>query len=618
MNRVRKLKLALWALIGLAVSVATARFIFGLGASTNLTDANPWGVWVGFDVMGGVALAAGGFIVTATVYIFKLERFHSIVRPAVLTAFLGYLAVAIGLLFDLGLPWNIWHMIVYWNPRSPLFEVGWCVMLYLTVLALEFFPVPAEEFPRLASIRATLVKARLPLVIVGIGLSSLHQSSLGSLFLLMPYRLHPLWYSPILPVMFLISAIGLGLSMVIFESHLTAYLYRRKPETDLLASFGSACRWVLTVYVIVRIADLFVRRQAALLLIGDWRTGLFWFEIMVMAFIPIALFSFSRVRHSRAGQWTAATFAVCGIVLNRIDVGGVAHPRPDGAFYLPSWTEIAISVGVVSTAVLVFLFVIEHFKVWEERPADPNADPLKLPELDPVGATWLGVPGIAARTTYSLAFILAAAVGFGFLKVEPAESRGIDATPVQRARGGDVLWIDGNLDGFGVAFKHVEHEKREGGKESCVKCHHMNLPRDEGSACARCHRDMYLPVDAFRHDWHASPSGARAACYQCHAKGQARTAENAVRCDKCHKNLVPAGASITVKRYQAVAYTEAMHRLCIGCHVKKAQEKSKPEMTRCDWCHKDRREVIDSRELVLRRAGLTGQNVVLPIPEARK
>ena len=159
MNRVRKLKLALWALIGLAASVATARFVFGLGASTNLTDANPWGVWVGFDVMGGVALAAGGFIVTATVYIFKLENFHSVVRPAVLTAFLGYLAVAVGLLFDLGLPWNIWHMIVYWNPQSPLFEVGWCVMLYLTVLALEFFPVPAEEFPRLASIRAKVAQS---------------------------------------------------------------------------------------------------------------------------------------------------------------------------------------------------------------------------------------------------------------------------------------------------------------------------------------------------------------------------------------------------------------------------------------------------------------------------
>ena len=190
--------------------------------------------------------------------------------------------------------------------------------------------------------------------------------------------------------MFLISAIGLGLSMVIFESHLTAYLYRRKPETELLASLGSACRWVLAIYLTVRFADLLVRRQAAPLFVGDWRTGLFWFEITVMAFIPIALFTSTRVRHSRAGQWTAATFAVCGIVLNRIDVGGVAHPRPDGAFYLPSWTEIAISVGVVSAAALAFLFVIEHFKVWEERPADPDADPLKLPELDPVGSYLAG------------------------------------------------------------------------------------------------------------------------------------------------------------------------------------------------------------------------------------
>ena len=129
--------------------------------------------------------------------------------PRCLTAFLGYLAVAVGLLFDLGLPWNIWHMIVYWNPHSPLFEVGWCVMLYLTVLALEFFPVRPRSSRALAA-SARLVKARLPLVIVGIGLSTLHQSSLGSLFLIMPYRLHPLWYSPILPVLFLISAIGAG------------------------------------------------------------------------------------------------------------------------------------------------------------------------------------------------------------------------------------------------------------------------------------------------------------------------------------------------------------------------------------------------------------------------
>ena len=140
MNRVHRLKFILWMVAGLAAAVAAARFLIRLGATTHLSDATPWGMWIGFDVMGGVALAAGGFIMTATVYIFRLERFHEVVRPAVLTAFLGYAAVAVGLLFDLGLPWNIWHMMVFWNPHSPLFEVGWCVMLYLTVLTLEFFP----------------------------------------------------------------------------------------------------------------------------------------------------------------------------------------------------------------------------------------------------------------------------------------------------------------------------------------------------------------------------------------------------------------------------------------------------------------------------------------------
>ena len=614
MNRVRKLKFVLWSALGLAAAVAAARFLFGLGASTNLSDANPWGVWIGFDVMGGVALAAGGFIVTATVYIFKLERFHSIVRPAVLTAFLGYAAVALSLLFDLGLPWNIWHMIVYWNPHSALFEVGWCVMLYLTVLTLEFLPVPAENFPKLAKVRAVLIKARLPLVILGIGLSTLHQSSLGSLFLIMPYRLYSLWYSPILPLLFLISAIALGLMMVLFESHLTAYLYRRQPETDLMASFAGAARWVLLLYLVVRFADLFIRRQAGYLAVANLHTALFWFEILAMAIAPMVLFSIPRVRRAQSGQWAIATLGVLGIVLNRIDTGGLAHVRPDGAFYVPAWTEIATSIGLVSAAALLFLFFIEHFKVWEERPADPDVARFKLPEFDKVGTTWLGVPSVAARTVYSLAFIGAAAVGFALLSPQRLESRGTEPTYVHRARGDEILWVDGNLDGFGVNFKHAEHIKREGDKQSCIKCHHMNFPRDRNTACSRCHADMYLPADAFRHDWHASPSGARIACYQCHTRGQVRSAATAMKCDRCHKDLVPAGAAIQVKKYQAVSYTNAMHELCIGCHTKKAVEKKKPEMTRCAWCHKDSRETIDSRELMLRRAGLIGKGIMLPVP----
>ncbi|HLI62965.1 MAG TPA: Ni/Fe-hydrogenase cytochrome b subunit [Terriglobales bacterium] len=613
MERVRKLKLVLWLGVGLALSAAAARFLFGLGATTNLGDANAWGLWVGFDVMGGVALAAGGFIVTATVYIFHLEKFHDIVRPAVLTAFLGYAAVAFSLLFDLGLPWNIWHMMVYWNPHSPLFEVGWCVMLYLTVLLLEFLPVPAEEFPRLAKVRAVLVRLRLPLVLLGIGLSTLHQSSLGSLFLIMPYRVYPLWYSPILPLLFLVSAIALGIMMVTFESQTTAYLYHRKPETEILAPFAGAARWVLILYLVLRFGDLIVRGQAHWLLVPNIYTFLFWFEICVLAIVPLVLLFIPRVRNSTDGQWALAAVGVFGVVFNRIDTGGLAHLRPSGEFYVPSWMEISISLGIVSAAVLLFLWIMEHFHIWEQRPIDPAADPLRAPEFDKVGTTWLGIPSVSSRTVYSLAVVIAAAVGIGFITAQRAQRYGLEPDHVHRARGGDILWIDGNLDGLGVSFNHAKHEEREGGKASCVLCHHMNLPHDQASACASCHYDMYQTVDAFRHDWHASPTGANIACYTCHARGQVRTASNVVGCDHCHQGMVPAKATIQIKNYNAVSYTDAFHRMCIGCHTKKAAEKHKPEMTRCAWCHKEDPAMLQARDLELRRRLGSGSPVLPPL-----
>ncbi len=586
MNRARKLKLLLWAIIGLAAPVAMARFFFGLGAATNLSDANPWGLWIGFDVLSGVALAAGGFIVTATVYIFRLERYHAVVRPAVLTAFLGYVAVAVGLLFDLGLPWNIWHMLVFWNPRSPLFEVGWCVMLYLTVLTLEFLPVPAESFPRLAKVRVRLVRLRLPLVIAGIGLSTLHQSSLGSLFLIMPYRLHPLWYSPLLPVLFLVSAIGLGLLMVTFESHFSGWLYRRQPETQLLSGFGKAARWVLLLYLVLRAADLAARGAlSAAFVISDWRAWIFWLEIIFGAALPVVLLSLPRVLSTRPGQWTAASLGIFGIVLNRINTGGLAHLGRGERFYLPALSEVLISMAVVSAAALVFLFMIERFNVWERRPEDPEADPLHPPAFDPVGATWLGSPAVAGRTLYSMGFVAAAAFGFAFLAAPPEASQGFEPAPARRALGGEILFIDGNRNGYGTRFAHDQHAERLGGKASCGRCHHANLPRDRNSACAECHRDMYQASDAFRHAWHASPAGARLACAECHPRGQLRLASTAKRCESCHKDPKPAGVVIPVKRYQAPGYVLAMHTLCIDCHAQTAAQKDKPELARCANCH---------------------------------
>ena len=612
MNRVRNFKMILWMIIGVGAAVGVARFLLGLGSTTNLSDNTPWGIWIGFDVMSGVALAAGGFVLTATVYIFKLEKFHSIVRPAVLTAFLGYIAVAFGLLFDLGLPWNIWHMIVFWNPHSPLFEVGWCVMLYLTVLLMEFFPVPAEEFSFLSNIRKVLIKLRLPLVIAGIALSTLHQSSLGSLFLIMPYNVHPLWYTPILPVIFFISAIGLGLMMVTFESLFTAWLYRRKPEVDLLEKIGSAARWVFMTYLVIRVSDLLIRGQLDQLGSGQWQVKMFWVELAMVAVIPTVMLSFRYVRTKAAGLMTVAITGVTGIVLNRINVGGLVHINRGETVYLPAWTEIAITAAVIAGASLVFLYMIERFNIWETRPTDPDASPTQLPHFHSVDGTWLGTPGISARTKYSFGFIIAAAFAFAFISWEPAESRGVDPTPVHQARGGDTLWIDGNRDGFGTAFAHKEHIRRNGEDKSCSKCHHMNQPRDKNTACSQCHNDMYLPSDAFKHDWHSSPNGGKLACVECHDKASIRDIDSAKKCDYCHKNLIPQGSLIKIETYEANSYAEAMHMMCIDCHVQVAVEKEKPVLSRCETCHEGQRDLVDADVLIKSKSDLVGKRMVLP------
>ncbi len=594
MNRVQNFKLILWTIIGVGAAVAAARFIFGLGATTNLSDAVPWGLWIGFDVMSGVALAGGGFVITATVYIFKLDKYHGIVRPAVLTALLGYVAVAVGLLFDLGLPWNIWHMIIFWNPHSPLFEVGWCVMLYLTVLLLEFFPVPAAEFGWLSTIRNFLIKLRMPLVIAGIALSTLHQSSLGSLFLVMPFNVHPLWYSPIMPIMFFVSAIGLGLMMVSFESRFTSYLYRKEAETELLAKLGNAAKWIFLLYLLMRFGDLFLRGQIGHIFAGGWQVKMFWVEIAISAAIPLILLSIKRVRTTGAWQWVISIMAITGIVLNRINVGGMVHLNRGDTFYLPAWTEITITATVVAGAALVFLFMVERFNVWEVRPVDPKADPSTLPEFDYASQASLGRPLIAARTKYSLAFVFAAAFGFMLLSNQSLSSEGVIAASVEEARGGDTLWVDGDLDGYGVSFQHQMHIDKNGNETSCVQCHHMNLPLDENTGCYACHRDMYIPTDAFGHDWHSSPHGGNLSCFKCHQEDQHKNAETAQQCDHCHDNLYPAGATIKVDNYHAPGYVDALHELCIGCHVKLIEETGSPDIARCANCHNDQRDVVEA------------------------
>jgi Ni/Fe-hydrogenase subunit HybB-like protein len=618
MNRVHTFKTILWMIVGLAAAVGITRFVYGLGATTNLTDATPWGLWIGFDVMGGVALAAGGFVITAIFYIMRREEFKPLVKPAVLTAFLGYVAVIISLLFDLGLPWNIWHMMVYWNPHSPLFEVGWCVMLYSTVLLLEFSPVPLEPFSRYAKIRAFLMKFRFVFVLLGIMLSTLHQSSLGSLILIMPFKLPALWYNKILPIQFFISAVALGLMMVAFESLVSSWLYKREHETHLIAKLGKAAVWVLSFYLLVKFAELIIDGKFGLLFNGSWESTVYIIEIMISSIIPIIIFSIPKTRNHATWQWLGSGMVVFGMALNRIDVGGLTMIGTTGEFYTPSWMEISITAGVISGAILVFLFVIEKFKVWDNPPVDPNNDPHKLPDFDRASEVWLGTPTVAARTKYSLAFVLTFALGFALIPGKKIHSGGVEDVVVQPARGGDTLFIDGNRDGFGVEFAHEHHIDVLGKQASCPLCHHMNMPMDKQSGCYNCHRHMYESSDAFRHDWHASPTGANLKCYDCHKKGMDKTAKSAKACKDCHNDLFVKGSTIKINSYMAVSYTDAMHGLCLDCHRNRAlQFTEKKNLDVCSVCHKSISPDYMNPAIISKLNDKYFNHVVLPEPPAK-
>lgn len=622
-RRLLLLKSFLWGSVGVLVTVTVARFVHGLGAVSNLSDVAPWGLWIGFDVMGGVALAAGGFVIAAAVYIFGLEAYRPFVRPAILTAFLGYLAVALGLLYDLGLPWHIWHPMVYWQYHSVLFEVAACVMLYLTVLALEFAPVVLEHprlaMPRLQKVLHGLRRITVPLVIAGITLSTLHQSSLGSLFLITPYRLHPLWYSPIMYVLFLVSAVGLGLMTVVLESVLARYFLNHRVDVARLAGLGKAAAVVLLVYAALRLGDLAWRGVLGTSFGRSWHSTVFVLELVVSAVAPALLLLIKRVRSSVAGLTLCAVLVVGGMVGYRLNVSIVAFARTQDFGYFPSWMEFAVSLGIVAGAALVFIFFVERFRVYDEGKVVTVAEP---PSFDRATLHGLLPPRLAAPRRFSLVGVGAASIAVLFLPPEAALGTRPAATPVAPARtvdgraldhgdsvrrlvlarhdpavtrGGDVvplLLIDGNRNGDATLLDHAAHVERLGADSSCGICHHLDLPFDRQAACVACHRDMYEAIDVFQHAFHVSALGGNTGCAKCHQEASgAKRYETATACVECHADLAAPNAFISPPQDRwapAAGYMDAMHGVCRDCHRLKRLEAPTlvpATLDRCDTCH---------------------------------
>jgi Ni/Fe-hydrogenase subunit HybB-like protein len=366
-----KRKVTFWRVVLAAVLVVAAyatyiRFFKGLGASTNLSDAFPWGLWVGFDVMCGVMLAAGGFTLTATVYLFNIKKFKPIVRPTVLTAFLGYLLVCVGLFFDLGRGYRIWHPLVMWNPHSVMFEVAWCVTLYTAVLSLEFVGVLFERFKIEKALRVQHAII-IPLVIAGVVLSTLHQSSLGSLYLILPNKLHPFWYTPILPVLFFLSAVCVGLAMTIFESSMSAKHFGKQLELPLMKGLGRTLLVVLSIYSVVRLQDLFHRGALRLVSRGGWESGLFILEMLMASIIPIGLLVIPKIRENPKGLYLSSVICLLGFVTNRMNVAITGLEAAAGQHYFPKWTEIVITLAIIGVGFLIFALAAKYLPIFSDE-----------------------------------------------------------------------------------------------------------------------------------------------------------------------------------------------------------------------------------------------------------
>lgn len=374
MNTKELLKPTFWKVVSVIIVtmglISTyLRFSQGLGATTNLKDSVPWGLWIGFDFI-GVGLAAAGFTIAATVHIFNIHKYEPLVRPAILTAFLGYSVVVCLLLVDLGRPENFWHPLVMWNIHSVMFEITWCIICYSTVLLLEFAPVILEKFKLKAPIKFLKIIS-IPVVIAGVLFSTLHQSSFGSLYLIVPGKLHPLWYSSLLPIHFFISCVAAGLSMIIFESYLIARGCTKEHgfcNTGLKLNILSGAAFVVWIALIagllLKIYDFVNNGKLIYLTIPSMETSLFYLEIIMGTIFPIYLLSYKKLREDKKWLYIISICVISGLILNRLNVSITGLAASSGINYFPSFDEISITMMLVVIAVFVFRVIAKNFSVF--------------------------------------------------------------------------------------------------------------------------------------------------------------------------------------------------------------------------------------------------------------
>jgi Ni/Fe-hydrogenase subunit HybB-like protein len=349
-----------------------ARYTGGLGYVTNLNNAYPWGIWIAVDVASGVALAAGGFTTAFLAHILHRHRYRAVIRPALLTAAVGYTFVAFGVFVDIGRSWAIWKFLVFQNHTSPLFEVGVCVLVYLTVLWIEFIPVAAERFGDKVSVLAflnrILGKTIWVFLILGVVLSCMHQSSLGTLLVMAPTKVSPLWYTPLLPLLFLTSAIAVGFPMVVVETTIATSSLKLESEMEILTPLSRATVVLLGLYMVIKLGDLIVRGAYTTLLDGSGQSMSFLVEVVFGVVVPWLMLLSSTVRRSHRWLFVASLMIVLGVLLNRINAFVVAFTPPYAETpYYPAVGELLVTAGAVSTIFFLYRVFVTVFPVLSAR-----------------------------------------------------------------------------------------------------------------------------------------------------------------------------------------------------------------------------------------------------------
>ncbi len=544
----------LWFIVGVGITVAFFRFWRGLGGATNLDDVTPWGLGIVFDVACGIALAAGGFTIAAVVYIFQIKRYKPIARLAVLSACLGYGLYCVGLAFDMGRPERFWHILFYWQHHSVLFEVAWCVILYMTVLFLEFTPVICEGLGW-RKIEKFFKAISIPVVIAGVALSTLHQSSLGALFLIMQGKLDELWHSQMLPFFFLLSAICAGVMVVTLLGISSAKHWNRKFGPDDFAPLAKAVAIILYVYLGLKIIDLVWRDQFMLLFEGSFNSNLFLDELIYGVIIPAVLLSFRSVRRSVTGVTILGWVVIIGVVFNRMNVGLIGTFWATGSTYFPTWMEIAYSTMLVALSILIFSAIVRYFPVFGAKKDTHKYEQMaSLDELYNANV----IPGHAGYQTMAqitLMILIGVGVAAAAVPNVAVHGRRVLAWPVKPSvdreyydeneeyiykEAPEVMTLNGDEAGKAVeAFPHQKLVDLLGGDDSCLKCHcgpeqgiTINSNEDH-KPCTLCHTDMYQPV-------------------------------------------VQTGA---------IGLKEAYHTRCIKCHEVEGPKRGIQEMGECVYCH---------------------------------